>query len=458
MAKQVRVGDYVKLDSGFEGYVTDITWRTTTIKSLAKQGFSQGDLASAGLIIARDNGSGFYDRFRARVMFTITDLRKRVVGFGGRVLGEGTPKYLNSPETPLYSKSNVLYCLDKAKEPARKQKYFIIVEGYLDAIACHQYGAQNAVATLGTALTEGHLRLMRRFAQNLVLIFDPDPAGVKAAMRGLDLFVSSGMKVNVVSLPDNDDPDTFLKKNGYEAFASCLRKSEKFMDFVLGQVVKGGQTASIDEKVEKAREMLGFIARLQSGIERDHYLKRTAEALDLDEGILRQEMPRQVKGMAHLPTEGKAPEGHRGHRPRAEETLIHLMLKDAEIALSLKDQMKPEDFTDPLFQRAAKLIFSALDDHGRFDVGALVRDGDAELKNLISHYSVLEMVYDDQAKSCRDCVDLIKQKDPEKKMKFLLKAIDEAAAKEDWVEYRRLLEEQNQLGRRAGRRIPGLGG
>jgi hypothetical protein len=133
------------------------------------------------------------------------------------------------------------------------------------------------------------------------------------------------------------------------------------------------------------------------------------------------------------------------------------MLKDAEIALSLKDQMKPEDFTDPLFQRAAKQIFGALDDQGRFDVGALVRDGDAELKNLISHYSVLEMVYDDQAKSCRDCVDLIKQKDPEKKMKFLLKAIDEAAAKEDWVEYRRLLEEQNQLGRRAGRRIPGLG-
>jgi hypothetical protein len=133
------------------------------------------------------------------------------------------------------------------------------------------------------------------------------------------------------------------------------------------------------------------------------------------------------------------------------------MLKDSGIALSLKDQMKPEDFTDPLFQRAAKQIFSALDDPGSFNVGTLVRDGDEELKNLISHYSVLEMVYDDQAKSCRDCVDLIKQKDPEKKMKFLLKAIDEAAAREDWVEYRRLLEEQNQLGRRAGRRIPGLG-
>lgn len=427
------------------------------LQHLKHKGYSLSRMEKAGLIVKRSEGEGYYDRFRGRIIFPIRDISGNVIAFGGRVMDNSLPKYLNSPETPLYSKSNVLYCLDKAKEHARKQKYFIIVEGYLDAIACHQYGALNAVATLGTALTEGHLRLMRRFAQNLVLIFDPDPAGVKAAMRGLDLFVSSGMKVNVVSLPDNDDPDTFLKKNGYEAFASCLRKSEKFMDFVLGQVVKDGQTVSIDEKVEKAGEMLGFIARLQSGIERDYYLKRTAEALDLDEGILRQEMPRQVKGMAHHPAGENAPAAPRGHRPRAEETLIHLMLKDAEIALSLKDQMKPEDFTDPLFRRAAKRLFDALDDQGRFDVSALFRDGDEELKNLISHYSVLEMVYDDQAKSCRDCIDLIKQKDPEKKMKFLLKAIDEAAGKEDWAEYRRLLEEQNQLGRRAGRRIPGLG-
>jgi DNA primase len=129
----------------------------------------------------------------------------------------------------------------------RARDRVVVVEGYLDAIACHQYGAQNAVATLGTALTEGHLRLMRRFAQNLVLIFDPDPAGVKAAMRGLDLFVSSGMKVNVVSLPDNDDPDTFLKKNGYEAFASCLRKSQKFMDFVAPTVGIATEQRFVDE-------------------------------------------------------------------------------------------------------------------------------------------------------------------------------------------------------------------
>jgi DNA primase len=427
------------------------------LRHLKQKGYAFSQMEKAGLIVKRIESDGYYDRFRGRIIFPIRDISGNVIAFGGRVMDDSLPKYLNSPETPLYSKSNVLYCLDKAKESARKQKYFIIVEGYLDAIACHQYGAQNAVATLGTALTEGHLRLMRRFAQNLVLIFDPDPAGVKAAIRGLDLFVSSGMKVNVVSLPDNDDPDTFLKKNGYDAFAACLRKSEKFMDFVLSQVMKGGLTAPIDKKVEKADEMLRYIMKLPSGIERDYYLKRTAEALDLDETVLRQEMPVQ----------GNVPVSHRKgetiqvtarkHGPKAEETLIHLMLKDPAIALRLKGQMMPEDFTDPLFQRAARHIFHVLDVQGGFDVGDLLREGDEEIRNLISHYSVLEMVYDDEAKSCNDCIDLIKQKDPEKRMKRLLKAIDEAAAAEDWEKYRQLLEEQSQLGRRAGRRIPGLG-
>jgi DNA primase len=427
------------------------------LRHLKQKGYSFNQMEKAGLIVKRNEAEGYYDRFRGRIIFPIRDISGNVIAFGGRVMDDSLPKYLNSPETPLYSKSNVLYCLDTAKEAARKQKYFIIVEGYLDAIACHQYGAQNAVATLGTALTEGHLRLMRRFAQNLVLIFDPDPAGVKAAMRGLDLFVSSGMKVNVVSLPDNDDPDTYLKKNGYDAFTSRLRKSEKFMDFVLGQVVKGGLAASIDEKVEKAGEMIRYIIRLPSGIERDYYLKRTAEALDLDETLLRQEMPMQGTVPASHGEKETGQVAPRGHRPRAEETLIHLMLKDAAVALHLKEQMKPEDFTDPLFQRAARHIFSVLDDQGRFEVGDLLREGDEEIRNLISHYSVLEMVYDDQAKSCSDCIDLIKQKDPEKRMKQLLKAIDEAAAAEDWETYRRLLEEQSKLGRREGRRIPGLG-
>jgi len=426
------------------------------LRHLRQKGHAQGLMEKAGLVVKRSEGDGWYDRFRGRIIFPIRDISGNVIAFGGRVMDDSLPKYLNSPETPLYSKSNVLYLLDKARDPARKQGYFIIVEGYLDALACHQFGARNAVATLGTALTEGHMKLMRRFAQNLVLIFDPDPAGVKAALRSLDLFVASGMKVNVVSLPDGDDPDTFLNKNGYEAFASCLKRSEKFMDFVLGQVVQGGRAASIDEKVDQAGEMLRVIARLPSGIERDYYLKKTAEMLDLDEGVLRREMPRELRRTAPSPSKGQAAGTMRSRRPKAEETLVHLMLKDEGIAKGLLEQIRPEDFTDPLYRRAMERIFEVLRAGGTLESRELMQEGDEELNRLFSYYAVLEMVDEDPARSCRDCVELLRQQDPEKQMKQIVKALKEAEEQGNTAEYKRLLEMQQQLCRRPGRRIPGL--
>lgn len=428
------------------------------LRHLKQKGYAFGQMEKAGLIVKRSEGEGYYDRFRGRIIFPIRDIAGKVIAFGGRVMDDSLPKYLNSSETPLYSKSNTLYCLDMAKEFGRRQGYFIIVEGYLDAIACHQYGVRNAVATLGTALTEGHLRLMRRFSDKLVLIFDPDPAGVKASLRGFDLFMTSGMKVNVVSLPDGDDPDTFLQKHGHDAFAACLRKSVKFMDFVLEQVLKSGSLASIDDKVQKAEEMLGFIAKIPSGIERDHYIKKTAEALDLNETVLRQEIPTHTRRAASASggAKGFVPVPAWGHRPKAEEILIHLMLKDEEIARSLKEQIQPQDFTDPLFQRVVQRIFDALEKTGRLDMGTLIQDGDEELNSLISHYSVLEMNYHDPHKHCKDCVDIIKQQNHAKRMKALITEIKNAEVRGDSAELTRLIEEQNRLGRKPGRRIPGL--
>lgn len=428
------------------------------LRHLKQKGYALGQIERAGLIIKRSEGEGYYDRFRGRIIFPIRDIAGKVIAFGGRVMDDSLPKYLNSSETPLYSKSNTLYCLDMAKESGRRQGYFIIVEGYLDAIACHQYGVRNAVATLGTALTEGHLRLMRRFSDKLVLIFDPDPAGVKASLRGFDLFMTSGMKVNVVSLPDGDDPDTFLQKHGHDVFAACLRKSVKFMDFVLEQVLKSGSLASIDDKVQKAEEMLEFIIKIPSGIERDYYIRKTSEALDLNETVLRQEMPKYLRRAASASdgTKGSVPVPAWGHRPKAEEILIHLMLKDEEIARSLKGQIQSQDFTDPLFQRAVQRIFDALEKTGRLDMGTLIQDEDEELNGLISHYSVLEMDYHDPHKHCQDCVDIIKQQNHARKMKALITAIKNAEVHGNSTELARLIEEQNRLGRKPGRRIPGL--
>jgi DNA primase len=289
---------------------------------------------------------------------------------------------------------------------------------------------------------------------------------VKATLRGFELFAGSGMKVNVVSLPDGDDPDTFLKKNGYEAFASCLKGSVKFMDFVLGQVVKDGATASIDEKVEREAEMLRFIAKLPSGIEQDHYLKKTAEALNVDEATLRQDMAKQRT--AHAGPRERTATGATaatGQRPRAEEMLLHLMLRDENIARELSGQLTAQDFTDVLFKQAAKRIFDQLERGAHLDLRLLQVEGDEDLNRIFTHYSVRELDWESESepsrkeetkkKNIKDCVDLIKQHDPEKQIKAIIKAIKEADEKGDIEEYRRLQAIQTELIRRPGRRIPG---
>jgi len=429
------------------------------LRHLRQKGHAPPLLEKAGLVVRRSEGEGHYDRFRGRIIFPIRDGNGNTIAFGGRVMDDSLPKYLNSPETPLYSKSNVLFCLDKAKEAARKHDHFIIVEGYLDAIACHQHGVRNAVATLGTALTEGHLRLLRRFTKKLKLIFDPDPAGVKAALRSFDLLAGSGMSVKVVSLPGGDDPDTFLTKKGYDAFAACLRESLPLMDFVLAQVLKDGQGATIAEKVERAGEILGFISRLPSGIEREHYLKKTAEALDVDEAVLRQEMAQQRTAAAG-PRERTAPGPRAGlqeKRPRAEEILVHFMLRNDAVARSLAVRIAPEDFTDPLFRRAAERIFAVLGAGRSLDVRSLAVEGDDELNRLISHYAVLETDYADAGtngdleKACADCVERVKQQGSTKKMKTLLAAIQAAESRGDREQLRMLQQQLVAMRQGAGR-------
>lgn len=422
------------------------------LRYLGHRGFSTDLIEKAGLIVKRNGGSGHYDRFRGRIMFPIRDISGNVIAFGGRVMDSSLPKYMNSPETPLYSKSNTLYGLDRAKEAARRAGYFIIVEGYLDAIACHQYGATNTVATLGTALTEGHLRLLKRFAPKVVMIFDSDPAGVRATLKGFELFVGSGLKVNVASLPEGEDPDSFLKTHGYEAFAARLTNSVRLMDFVLAQVVGSGKALPIEQKVERAREMLALVSRMPSGIERDYYIKKTAEALDVAEPVLRQEAA-QLSKSGHPSSKGRTPRPAAGKpggpqmRPKAEEILIHLMLKDEAMAHRLKEEISPEEFTDPIFRKAASLIFSALESGGGLDAGSLARAGDEETGRIISALAVREMEYQDPIKTCTDCIGRLKRQALAGRMKELVARIREAESRGDQEELRRLLEEQKRLAR-----------
>ncbi len=190
-------------------------------------------IEKSGLVIPRKSGTGYYDRFRERIVFPIYNLNKQVVGFGGRVLDESLPKYLNSPETPVYSKSKSLYGLHLARNKCRETRTVYIVEGYFDLLALHQYGVENAGATLGTALTTEHIHMIKGFAEKVILVFDGDDAGIQASLRSVGIFIEKGMQARVMLLPKGHDPDSFMRKYGLEAFKALAAKSRSVIMFIM---------------------------------------------------------------------------------------------------------------------------------------------------------------------------------------------------------------------------------
>jgi len=293
-------------------------------RELAQKGFSQQELLQAGLSAQRETG-GVVDRFRARVVFPIHDVAGRVVAFGGRLLAAGEPKYLNSPETPLYHKSNVLYGLHRAKEFIRREGVGVIVEGYFDLITAVQAGVTNVVATSGTALTDGHAALMRRFAERWVVVFDGDAAGIRAAKRSLEIFVANGLFARGVLLPDGADPDSFIRAQGVAAFNGLVEKAEDLMDFFLHRTVQEHRLDTIEGKVTAVRETVPLLAKVRDRVAQADYLARAAQRLGVKEEVLWSE----VRGAGAKGTPGPGASVASAtlqpvttQRPRAEESMF----------------------------------------------------------------------------------------------------------------------------------------
>jgi DNA primase len=259
-------------------------------QSALKKGFSQPILEKAGLIIRKDDKT--YDRFRGRVIFPVHNLSGKVVAFGARILTKekDQPKYINSPETDIYRKSQTLYGLFQAKNEIRKHEFCYLVEGYTDVISLHLAGIENVVASSGTALTEDQIRLMRRFTENVTVLFDGDPAGIKAALRGIDLVLKGGLNVRVVLLPDGEDPDSFSKKMGSTEIQQYLKSHSK--DFISFKIDLLSADASKDpiKRAEAIREIVTSIALIPDPIKRSVYIKETGDLLRIQETVLLTEL------------------------------------------------------------------------------------------------------------------------------------------------------------------------
>ncbi|GAB4419974.1 MAG: DNA primase [Thermodesulfovibrionales bacterium] len=247
---------------------------------LKGRGFSDPLILQSGL--ASSGERGMYDAFRDRIMFPICDIQGNVIAFGGRVMDDSQPKYLNSPDTPLFKKGETVYGLNLAKEGIRKSGYAIITEGYFDVIACHQYGFNNAIAPLGTALTAGHLRKLRRFTKKVVLVFDGDDAGKAAAKKSIPILFEQGFSASVLLLLEKDDPDSLLRRKGSDSFADMLSKAESPVEFIL--------RTSKKDKVETVHEALEVISAAGDMIMKEDLIRELSEGAGIRETVLRGEM------------------------------------------------------------------------------------------------------------------------------------------------------------------------
>ena len=327
---------------------------------------SDTDLLDAGLVLARDGGGGYYDRFRSRLMFPIIDAGGEVIAFGGRALGEATPKYLNSPETGVFSKGRCVYGLRRAQRTLRQDRRLIVVEGYTDVLALVQQGIDNVVATLGTALTIDHLRLLRRYADELTLVFDGDEAGQKAADRVLELFVREDVEVRVAHLPKGQDPCDVVLDRGADAFRQIVDAAVTALDFRLQRALAGAGGTGLTAKRRAIEEILRIIVQCDDEVKRVLLVQHTAAACGMAEEILMRDVSRLRRGERFVFRTGPR-DNWSGQIPGRERELLRALLADPALADTIvRTGPAPDEFEHPGAETLYRLALSFIERRGVF--------------------------------------------------------------------------------------------
>jgi len=337
------------------GYAPD-SWDALT-NHLKDRGATTDEIHSSGLAVIKDTG-GFYDRFRGRVIFPITDSQGRVIAFGGRVMGEGEPKYLNSPETALYTKGRNLFALAHAKNEIRSLGFAILVEGYLDCIIPFQDGVHNIVASLGTALTDSQVRLLRRYMDQpqIVVNFDPDSAGQAATMRSIDVLLAEGFKVNILAMPTNQDPDEFVRSHGVDRFRELLKTTQPYLDYIIDTSIAGHDTSRPTGKVAAIDAILPHLARMRDKVARADYAGQIADRLKIDSHIVREELKRTATNRQHSLDKKRVRAAE--EITVGERQLLELMLANEEVRRAMISALTEDDYAE----LATGAIFAAVID------------------------------------------------------------------------------------------------
>lgn len=335
-------------------------------KHLKEKGFTVSDILKSGLVLENKDGKGYHDRFRGRLMFPIFDVQGRVVGFGGRILAKGEPKYLNSPETILFSKSRNLYGLNFAK--AAKKRELILVEGYMDMLSIYQAGFHNVVASLGTAFNQEHARTLKRFADDVILLYDSDEAGTNAALRAIPVLVKNGFRVKVTQVPDGKDPDEFIKAKGAAEFSKLLINAVHYISFEIACIQRKYNLKNPEHRVRFATEAAETLAKLDSEIERNVYLGEVSRVTGVEEEAIRKEIQKLMRkedeafqkeaekrqqNLKNYTAEGRKVE--KG-LIEAQRNLLYYAAQHQGVYETLKTHLEEDDFTEDVFRRAFHFI------------------------------------------------------------------------------------------------------
>lgn len=457
------------------------------LNHLKSRGASEKQIETSGLVVKKDTG-GVYDRFRGRLIFPVLDVRGRAVAFGGRTMTpDGEPKYLNSPETPAYTKGRHLYGLHQAIAEIKKRRFVILVEGYLDLVIPYQYGVRNVVASLGTALTEAQAKLLGRFARKIVVNYDGDKAGRAAARRATEVLLTEDFETKVLVLPDNADPDEFIQTRGVEEYQRRRGEAVSFIQFVLDEALRERNLGNAAEKDAAVAEVLPFVRAVKSSIQRQAAFDEAMVRLMVDPAS-RAELAKTVSANAQRAVNvshgnrtpyGEAPQQQQPPRGRpassrvereqpthAEQQLLEILLNDAELCREFLPHIDEADFaglpTEMIFRRMKEAVALGTE----FDLSALAEElpDDSRLHDFIALLMMSELPpeleraegeADDALRAnAESCLSAMRLMSVDKRLRRLVAEIAAAERAGDTESLQRLTMENLELTRRRTALLP----
>ena len=364
---------------------------------------SRKTVLQSGLVIEKEDGSNVYDRFRGRVIFPIKDLHGSVIGFGGRAIADGdNPKYLNSPETTLYQKSQTLFGLDMAKQAIRKEDQAILVEGYFDQMRATQFGIFNTVATCGTALTPKQAGILRNYASSVVLVFDSDNAGRSAAEKGFEVLHEKGLQVKIVFLPEGKDPDSYIHENGVENFMEKIKTAKPYLESYIDTVVAGKDGNSPSTRVEMANKVLPIIGKVHNLVERNGLLEYFSFKAKIDDASFLTELKKSfLRNQPRI----DIPETETNSTLNLERHLVHLILSGKETAKRVFKAVNLEDFSNPALKSIATTCLQMIDKNEDVEIDKLIdQTDDPEIRSRLTQFGLEPLEFDSPEKTVSDCV------------------------------------------------------